>query len=69
LNRSTVRLAAAWIVLAAPIDLPPASDGVVFVDEKTISAAGIGGLVFALVELVKETENWDWMDRVVFLRR
>ena len=43
--------------------------GVVFVDEKTIPPADIGGLVWALTKLSKETENWDWTDRVVFLRR
>jgi hypothetical protein len=43
--------------------------GVVFVDEKTISPADIGGLVKALAELANETGNWDWADRVYFLRR
>ena len=43
--------------------------GVIFVDEKTISPADIGGLVKALGEVVKETRAWDWTDRVVFLRR
>jgi hypothetical protein len=43
--------------------------GVVFVDEKAISPADIGGLVWALVHLFKETGRWDWTDRVCFLRR
>jgi hypothetical protein len=43
--------------------------GVIFVDEKTISPADIGGLVRALIQLSKETGRWDWTDRVYFLRR
>jgi hypothetical protein len=43
--------------------------GVIFVDEKTISPADIGGLVRALIHLSKETGRWDWTDRVYFLRR
>jgi hypothetical protein len=43
--------------------------GVIFVDEKTISPAEIGGLVRALTELFKETGEWDWTGRVYFLRR
>ena len=43
--------------------------GVVFVDEKTISPADIGGLVRALTRLARETGNWDWTNRVYFLRR
>jgi hypothetical protein len=43
--------------------------GVIFVDEKTISPAHIGGLVRALTDLFKETGKWDWTDRVYFLRR
>jgi hypothetical protein len=46
-----------------------AHGGVVFVDEKTISPADIGGLVWALTRLVRETGNWDWTNRVYFLRR
>jgi hypothetical protein len=41
--------------------------GVIFVDEKTISPADIGGLVGALFQLFKETGKWDWIDRVYFL--
>jgi len=43
--------------------------GVIFVDEKIISPANIGGLVWALIHLFKETGRWDWTDRVYFLRR
>ena len=43
--------------------------GVVFVDEKTISPADIGGLVWALTRLARETGNWDWTNRIYFLRR
>lgn len=43
--------------------------GVIFVDEKTISSADIGGLVKALTLLVKQTRAWDWTDRILFLRR
>jgi len=43
--------------------------GVVFVDEKTISPADIGGLVRALTRLARETGSWDWTNRVYFLRR
>jgi hypothetical protein len=43
--------------------------GIVFVDEKTISPADIGGLVRALLQLFKETGKWDWIDRVYLLGR
>ncbi|MGB7190184.1 MAG: DUF5615 family PIN-like protein [Acidobacteriaceae bacterium] len=43
--------------------------GVIFVDEKTISPADIGGLVKALASLAKETRSWNWTDRIVFLRK
>lgn len=43
--------------------------GVIFVDEKTISPADIGGLVKALATLAKQTGAWNWTDRIVFLRR
>jgi hypothetical protein len=43
--------------------------GVIFVDEKTISPADMGGLVRALSNLFRETAKWDWTDRVCFLRR
>ena len=43
--------------------------GVVFVDEKTISPTDIGGLDWALTRLARETGNWDWTNRIYFLRR
>ncbi|HEV2134008.1 MAG TPA: DUF5615 family PIN-like protein [Terracidiphilus sp.] len=43
--------------------------GIIFVDEKTISPADIGGLIKALAILVKQTRAWDWTNRIVFLRR
>lgn len=43
--------------------------GVVFVDEKTISPADIGGLVRALTQLAQEAGRWDWTNRIYFLRR
>jgi hypothetical protein len=43
--------------------------GVVFVDEKTISPADFGGLVWALTRLARETRNWDWPNRIYFVRR
>jgi hypothetical protein len=43
--------------------------GVIFVDEKTISPADIGGLVRALIALAGEAEDMDWTDQVYFLRR
>jgi len=42
--------------------------GVIFVDEKTISPADIGGLVWALTRLARETGNWNWTNRIYFLR-
>jgi hypothetical protein len=44
-------------------------DGVIFVDEKTISPADIGGLVRALSGLARETGKWAWTNRIYFLRR
>jgi hypothetical protein len=43
--------------------------GVIFVDEKTISQAEIGRLVISLSRLVKVAGDWDWTNRIVFLRR
>jgi len=43
--------------------------GVIFVDEKTISPADIGGLVKALTLMVKQTRAQEWRDRILFLRR
>jgi hypothetical protein len=38
--------------------------GVIFVDEKTISPADVGGLVRALIRLFRETGTWDWTNRI-----
>lgn len=43
--------------------------GVIFVDEKTISPPDIGGLVKALRDLAGAAGDWDWKNRIVFLRR
>jgi hypothetical protein len=43
--------------------------GVIFVDEKTISPADMGGLVRALSNLFRKAAKWDWTNRVCFLRR
>jgi len=42
--------------------------GIIFVDEETVAPGNIGALVRALIELFKETGNWDWTNRVLFLR-
>jgi hypothetical protein len=42
---------------------------VIFVDERTISFADVGGLTHALTMLAKEANDWDGTDRVGFLRR
>ena len=42
--------------------------GVIFIDEKTISPADIGGLVWALTRLANETGKWVWTNRIYFLR-
>jgi hypothetical protein len=42
--------------------------GVIFVDEKTISPADIGGLVRALISLADEAREIDWTNQVYFLR-
>lgn len=42
--------------------------GVIFVDEKTISPADIGGLVRSLITLVGEVGKMDWTNLVYFLR-
>jgi hypothetical protein len=42
--------------------------GVIFVDEKTISPADIGGLVRALISLAREVGEVDWTDQVYVLR-
>jgi hypothetical protein len=43
--------------------------GVILVDERTVPQSDIGGLVAALVALVKSQGGVDWTNRVAFLRR
>lgn len=43
--------------------------GIVFVDEKTIPSSDFGGLIRALHQLCQETADWDWRNRICFLRR
>jgi hypothetical protein len=42
--------------------------GVIFVDERTISPADLGGLVRALLLLAGEAGEMDWTDQVYFLQ-
>jgi hypothetical protein len=42
--------------------------GVIFVDEKTISPADIGGLVRTLSSLAAKVGEMDWTNQVYFLR-
>ena len=46
-----------------------AHGGIIFVDQKIISPADFGGLVRALAELRDHGGDWDWADRVYFLKR
>jgi hypothetical protein len=43
--------------------------GVIFLDEKTVSPADIGGLVRALTRLIRETAEWEWTNRICLLHR
>ena len=43
--------------------------GVIFVDEKTISPADIGGLVRRLTDLYRQMGKLDWTDRACFLAK
>ncbi len=43
--------------------------GVIFVDEKTIPPSDFGGLIVALQKLHQTAAQWDWQNRVCFLRR
>lgn len=42
--------------------------GVIFVDDKTLSPANIGGLIRALSRLSKQAGHWDWQNRIYFLQ-
>jgi hypothetical protein len=43
--------------------------GVIFVDDATIASSDIGSLVKAVLTLWEQCHAWDWMNRVLFLRR
>jgi hypothetical protein len=43
--------------------------GVIFVDEKTIAPADVGGLVRALAALVRGAGKQEWNNRICFLGR
>ena len=43
--------------------------GIIFIDEKTISPADIGGQVRALSNLIKAAAKGTWTNRVYFLQR
>jgi len=43
--------------------------GVIFIDEKAISPADIGGQVRALSDLIRTAAKWKWTNRVCFLQR
>ena len=43
--------------------------GLIFIDERTVSPAGIGGQVRALSNLIRVAAKWDWTNRVCFLQR
>jgi len=43
--------------------------GVIFIDEKTISPADLGGQVHALSNLIRASAKWNWTNRVCFLQR
>jgi len=43
--------------------------GIIFVDDKTISLADIGGQVRALSSLIKAAAKWEWTNRICFLHR
>jgi hypothetical protein len=42
--------------------------GVIFIDDKTISPADIGGQVRALSNLIRTAAKWNWTNRVCFLQ-
>lgn len=42
--------------------------GVILIDEKTIPPDDTGSLVWALTALYKEAGDWDWTNRMRFLR-
>lgn len=55
-------------LLKAWVEIGKEHGGVIFIDEKTISPADTRGLVRALSKLANETGEWNWANRVCFLR-
>jgi hypothetical protein len=45
-----------------------AHEGVVFVDDRTIPSHNLDGLVRALIQLWETGREWEWTERVVYLR-
>jgi len=43
--------------------------GAIFIDDRTISPADIGGQVRGLSNLVQEAGEWNWTNRISFLQR
>ena len=43
--------------------------GVIFIDGKTIRSSDFGALIRALQKLWIEARNWDWMNRIIVLRK
>ena len=42
--------------------------GVIFVDDRSISTADFGGLARALLSCWKAQSEWEWTDRIMYLR-
>ena len=42
--------------------------GVIFVDERTVSPSNPGGLIRGLSDLSRKTSEWEWTNRICFLR-
>jgi hypothetical protein len=43
--------------------------GVIFVDDRAIASSDMGSLVSAILALWEECWEWEWADRVAYLRR
>ncbi len=43
--------------------------GIIFVDERTVSPADIGGLIRALTDLARIAGKWNWTNRVCYLKK
>lgn len=42
--------------------------GVIFIDERTIAQADLGGQVLALIAQWDQTHEWEWRNVIAFLR-